>query len=299
MFVIFGASGKAGGVTAAILRKAGQSVRAVVRNTRQAEPLAAIGCETVTADLTDPGSVRAAIEGAHTVQVLCPVPTGVPDPESAMRKMIDVAADALCAAPPAHVLAISDYGAQLEAGTGITLLFHYLETRLAPLAGRLTLLRSAEHMQNWARVIPVALQNGAFPSLHQPLSKVFPTVSAHDVGSIAAELLLDAAQRSNQPRIVSVEGPRRVTVLDVARALSDVAGKNVKAFELPRGEWATAMRAAGLTESHARLITELHDAHNAGKIDIEAGMTERRFGTTTLPEVIASLLSAHGHAQAV
>lgn len=295
MFVIFGASGKVGRATVAALRKAGQPVRAVVRNAEQARPLASIGCEIATADLTDTESVKAAIAGAQAVQMLCPVPIGIPHPEPAMRHMIDVAADALCAAPPDHVLALSDYGAQWQAGTGITTLYHHLETRLAPLAARLTLLRSAEHMQNWERVIPIALQKGALPSLHHPLTKAFPTVSAFDVGAIAAALLRDPAPRSDRPRVVSVEGPERVTVLDVARALSRVSGKHVTAFELPRGEWAKTMLAAGMSENHARLITDLYDAHNAGKIDVEAGMSDRRFGTTTLPEVIASLLSAPGH----
>lgn len=177
------------------------------------------------------------------------------------------------------------------------MLYHHLESRLAPLASRLTLLRSAEHMQNWARMMPVALQKGVLPSLHHPLSKAFPTVSAFDVGSIAADLLRDGAPRSDRPRVVSIEGPERVTVLDAARALSRISGKDVTAFELPRGEWAATMLAAGMSENHAQLIIDLYDAHNAGKIDVEAGTGERLFGTTTLPEVIASLLSAQRHAR--
>lgn len=53
MYVIFGASGKVGSVTAAALRKAGRPVRAVVRDERQAQPLIAMGCEAAIADLTD------------------------------------------------------------------------------------------------------------------------------------------------------------------------------------------------------------------------------------------------------
>jgi uncharacterized protein YbjT (DUF2867 family) len=238
--------------------------------------------------------VRSAIEGAQAIQILCPVPVRDSDPESTMRRMADVAAEALRAAPHARVLALSDYGAELSHGTGITLLFNYLETRLHSLGGRLTLLRSAEHMQNWARVIPIALQQGILPSLHHPLTKTFPTVSAHDVGLVAAELLLDKP-RSDLPRIVSIEGPQRISADYVAQVLGEAGNAKITAIALPRGEWTATLLRAGLSDKHARLIAELFDAHNAGKIDVEDGTkTERRFGKTTLPEVIASLLATGG-----
>ncbi|WP_116139002.1 NAD(P)H-binding protein [Trinickia diaoshuihuensis] len=293
MFVIFGASGKVGSATVTALRKAGHRVRAVVRNERQAERFRAIGCETASADLTDLASVRAAIDGAHTVQMLCPIPEDDIDPESTMRKMAGVAADALRAAPDTRVVALSDYGAELDEGTGITMLFHYFETQLRPLGGRVTLLRSAEHMQNWARVIPTALQHGVLPSLHHPLSKSFPAVSAHDVGLAATELLLDD-RRSDRPRIVSIEGPERINTTDVARLLSEIGNATITAFALPRSEWTATLLRAGLTAKHAQLIADLYDAHNAGRIDIEdAAKRERRFGQTTLSEVISSLVAAH------
>jgi NAD(P)H dehydrogenase (quinone) len=310
MYVIFGASGNVGSVTAAALREAGKAVRAVVRDKRQAPRFTAMGCEAVVADLTDPHAVRSAIEGAYAVQMLCPVPATDTDSEAKMRQMIDVAADALHASPPAAVLALSDYGAERPEGTGITLLYRYLESCLTPLDTDLTLLRSAEHMENWARVIPAALAKGVLPSLHHPVTKVFPTVAARDVGAIAAKLLLTVDDRSdidavdkvrtngpndpnrpNRPRIVSVEGPRRISAVDVAQVLSEVANRNVTALALPRGEWRSTLLHAGLSENHTNLITELYDAHNDGKIDIEAGQTECLRGTTSLREVIAALLS--------
>jgi hypothetical protein len=62
------------------------------------------------------------------------------------------------------------------------------------------------------------------------------------------------------------------------------------AREAPRGEWAAMLEGAGLGEPHARLITDLYDAHNAGRIDVETDISERRFGATTLAEVLAAIL---------
>lgn len=293
MFVIFGASGKVGSVTAANLRKAGHRVRAVVRNGTQAQRFAALGCETVMADLADRRSVREAIKGADAVQMLCPLPARDSDPETTMRTLIDVAADALLAAPPRAVLALSDYGAELREGTGLTLIYHYLETRLKAIATHLTLVRSAEHMQNWAHQLPMMLDKGFLVSLHDPLNKPFPTVAAQDVGAIAAELLLDRIT-SKSPRIVSVEGPQRITVTEVARVLSEISQRNIPAVEFPRHQWSVALLQAGMSERRVKLVTDLYDAHNAGLIDVDANATERRFGTTTLMEVFASLLPAFG-----
>ena len=49
------------------------------------------------------------------------------------------------------------------------------------------------------------------------------------------------------------------------------------------------LRRGGLGESYAKLIVELFDAHNAGRIDV-APRSEVRPGTTDLREVIVSLL---------
>lgn len=292
MYVIFGASGKVGRATAIALRNAGRPVRAVMRQAKQGEALAKIGCEVVCADLTDPATVASAIKGATAVQILCPVPVGDADPASTMQRMIDVAADALRANPPPAVLALSDYGAELDRGTGLTRLFHLLEERLKQLPTHLTLLRSAEHVQNWAAMLPVMLATGRLPSLHCPLDRAFATVSTQDVGALAAELLLEVPS-TKAPRIVSVEGPRRVSLIEVARAFSTVVGREVVADAVPREAWAPMLQRAGLSENHTQLLTELYDAVNAGQIDVEKGVSEQRFGKTELTDAFTAMLAAH------
>ena len=291
MFVIFGASGKVGRSTVTALRQQGHAVRAVVRHAAQNEALTRIGCELVEANLDDEASIHRALDGAQAVQMLCPLPQRDPDPAGAMRRMIDTAASVLRAHPHLHVVALSDYGAELDADTGITMLFHHLEAAFNAAAPRLTLLRSAEHMQNWARVFPAALATGYLPSLHHPLDRTFPTVSAQDVGVVAAQLLTDR-WNEREARIVSVEGPRRYDANDVARILGDASGRAISAHALPRGEWSATLSRAGLNDNHAKLIVDLYDAQNAGRIDVEAG-TERRFGETELHDVFAALVSKH------
>nr|WP_282960415.1 NAD(P)H-binding protein [Burkholderia dolosa] len=293
VFVIFGASGHVGLSTVTALRDAGRPVRAVLRDARHRERFVELGCDVAIAELTDVRAVTAALDGAQAVQMLCPVPAADADPAATMMRVIDVAAGALAANPPPALVVLSDYGAELEGNTGITSLFHRVEQRLTTVPTHVTLLRSAEHLQNWARVLPVALSTGVLPSFHDPVDKAFPTVWAPDVGVAAARLLVERAERDGAPRIVSIEGPQRTTAQAIAQTLGALAGRTIAARALPHDAWMPTLLRAGLGERHAQLIVDLYDVHNAGRIDVEAGVSERLYGTTTPDDALARLLREH------
>jgi uncharacterized protein YbjT (DUF2867 family) len=292
MYVIFGASGKVGRSTAAALRREGRKVRAAVRNPAQGEALARLGCEVAIADLGDEASIRRALEGAQAVQMLCPVPYGSTAPAAEMRRVIETTARVLGDHPHLHVLALSDYGAELACGTGITMLYRELEAKFRETAPRLTLLRSAVHMQNWVRVLPFAMSDGLLATLQDPIDRRFPTVSASDVGIVAAQLLLDEPA-ADGVRIVSVEAAQRYSADDAARALGEVCGRDIGAYALPRGEWSAVLLQSGMNQDMAELVIETNEAQNDGRIDAEQG-TERRFGPTGLRDVLAELVAAAG-----
>ena len=274
-------------MTIAKLRAQGAQVRAVVRETSGRADLEALGCEIAFADLRDKDEIKNAIEGATAVQVICPVNARAKDAGSEMAETIDSITAALIAAHPETVLAISDYGAQVESGTGITMAFHYMEDRLSAVPGAVTFLRSAEHMQNWARVVKPALETGVLPSFHHPVSKIFPTIFAPDLGAIAADLLLQKPAGSNC-RVVHAEGPSRYSALDVAATLSAISGRQIVARELPEMDWTPTLTRAGISESYAKLVHELFVAHNSGRIDVEPG-GEVRLGTTELREAFRTI----------
>jgi NAD(P)H dehydrogenase (quinone) len=73
MFVILGATGKAGRTTIKKLRGQGAPVRGVVRKSSNTDDLRALGCEIALADLSDVDALKSAISGAEAVQVICPV----------------------------------------------------------------------------------------------------------------------------------------------------------------------------------------------------------------------------------
>jgi NAD(P)H dehydrogenase (quinone) len=291
MLAIIGGTGKVGRTTIASLRRVGRPVRAVVRDQAKADGLVALGCEVAEADLRDTVALADALKGASAVQVIMPIAARAVDASAEMRLSIEAIGLALEQTCPMTVLAISDYGAQLPSGTGVTSLFHAFEQRLRRLPCGLIILRSAEHMENWARLLASALQSGKLPSLHHPLAKLFPTVSAFDVGAVAAELLLTSTEQQAPARIVHVEGPRRYTPADVATVVSKLTGLGILAYELPRSEWRVALTRGGLSEGYAELIIELYDAHNADRIDAEQGIGEIRRGVIGLTDALRPLLS--------
>ncbi len=207
MFTIIGATGRIGGAAARDLRRRGRAVRAIVRDPGKAGALADSGCDIAVADIADTGALTTALRGTEGVLAIVPLNPSRGDAAVETRGLIDSLGRALEAARPPRTVAISDYGAQHPAGTGITVLFHDLEQRLGGLPG-IAFLRSAEHMQNWARSLRAATATGVLASLHHPLDKRFPTVSAPDVGRIAADLL---AAAEAPPRILHAEGPQRYT----------------------------------------------------------------------------------------
>jgi NAD(P)H dehydrogenase (quinone) len=285
MIVIFGATGKVGGAAAIELRRRGLEVKAVTREVTRGGPLAQIGCEIVEADLQDLPSIERAMQGADGVLVVCPPRLDADDLEADAQRTIEAIGAAIESTRPRAVVAISDYGAHVPAGTGITMIFHRMEARLRAASESITFLRSAEHMQNWLRQVPAARAHGVLPSLHHPITRQFPAVSALDVGVVAAEILATEAPRGG-PRVVHVEGPRRYSAADFAEAVARLVERPVVARELGRESWTRALAAGGLGASYAGLVAALQDAHNAGHIDVEPGVGEVRRGPTDLLEAL-------------
>jgi NAD(P)H dehydrogenase (quinone) len=284
MIVIFGATGKIGGAAARALRARGLQVKAVVREATKAQALRALGCEIALADLNDEGATAEAVAGAEATLVICPLQPSAADVSAEAQRIIDTLGAALTKARPQHIVAISDYGAQVPSGTGVTLILRRLEARLRSVPARVTFVRSAEHMQNWLRMLGLARSQGVLPSLHHPVERAFPTVSAYDVGALAAELLAAPSELAGAPRVIHAEGPHRYSAADVAAVYAQALERTVSAQALPRERWHDTL-AGRLGESYARLVCELQDAHNSGQIEVEPGGEVWR-GTTELASAL-------------
>lgn len=291
IFAVIGASGKVGYATSLALRNASVSVRAIVRHESKASPLRAMGCEIATADLHNPDTLAVAIRGAETVQVILPPSPQIQDPATDMRELIESIAVALEQVSPKRMLAISDYGAHVSHDIGMPSMLRAFEQRLTQLPGQKVFLRSAEHIQNWGRLVPVVMATGHLPSFHHPPNVLLPTISAVDLGKIAAGLLLKEVPSGDSVRVVHAEADQRYSDEDVARVLGQLLGKRVDVATVPREQWAKTLE-KGVSPTLAELLVKANDAINlGGLVDVEqAG--EIIYGSTKLSEALQEMLSA-------
>jgi uncharacterized protein YbjT (DUF2867 family) len=76
VILVTGATGFVGGHVVHALRQAGRPVRCLVRNRGRAGKLAALGCDLAEGDMTDPASLRSAVEGVDVVVHLVAIRQG-------------------------------------------------------------------------------------------------------------------------------------------------------------------------------------------------------------------------------
>lgn len=290
MYAIIGAAGKVGYATASALRQAGKPVRAILRSEKKAALLRDIGCEVALADIEDVQAMIQAIGEAACVQVIIPPAPQAEDTAKEMRNDIESLAAALEQVKPKRILAISDYGAHVTQDIGMPTMCRSLEQRISQLGGHKIILRSAEHMQNWARAIPAAAESGILRTFHDPVDVEHPTISASDVGLISAELLLRFdGELKDAIEIFHAEGPRRYSTTNVAATLSEILGQSIRTEIVPRSQWQQAFERV-MSPSLAELLIKANDAQNTGGlVDVEPGSQEVLYGSTELIDALRAL----------
>jgi uncharacterized protein YbjT (DUF2867 family) len=145
-------------------------------------------------------------------------------------------------------------------------------------------LRAAWFMENSAWDIASARQ-GVVPSFLQPLDKPFPMVAVRDVGALAAEML---QENWTGKRVVELEGPCRITPLQMANALSTVIGRPVHAEKVERDAWEALFRSQGMQNPGPRM--RMLDGFNEGWIEFKAGEAGSRKGETAFETAIRALV---------
>ncbi|KAI8415812.1 hypothetical protein FOFC_05439 [Fusarium oxysporum] len=124
-------------------------------------------------------------------------------------------------------------------------------------------------MQGWERVIPAVKESGTLQTVHYPVDKPLPTISALDLGPIAAHLLLRPLDKSD---------------VDVH------LGQSIETIIVPRAQWEEVFERV-MKPSLAELWIKANDAQNqGGLVDIGPDSNEVCFGTTMLFDALGQSL---------
>ncbi|WP_233888816.1 NmrA family NAD(P)-binding protein [Paraburkholderia flagellata] len=285
MYAITGITGKVGGAVARTLLAAGQPVRAVVRDAARARTWAERGCEVVTAGMDDAASLAAAFEGTQGVFILPPSDFDPSPGFPEARVVIDAVRAALESAAPEKVVCLSTIGAQATE-TNLLTQRTLMEQALSTLPMPVTFLRPGWFMENAAWDVAPARDTGTIPSFLQPLDKPVPMVATADVGRVAAQLLLE---RWRGVRVVELEGPRRVTPIDIAETFAGILGHAVRAEVVQRDTWEALFRSQGMKEPSPRM--RMLDGFNEGWITFEGEDADIVKGEVELETVLRDLVS--------
>jgi uncharacterized protein YbjT (DUF2867 family) len=287
MYVVAGVTGNTGSVAAGLLLARGHAVRVLLHRETHADAWRRRGAEVAIVALDDAAALARAFAGASGAHVLIPPAYGASDMLAVQRAIGDAIAEAVGASGIPHVVLLSSLGAQHAEGNGPIRSLHYAEAAIGKVARKLTVVRAAYFLENWAAVLGEARANGVLYSFLTP-GRAIPMVATRDIGRAAAEALLDPAPGS---RLVELFGPQDWTPEDIARDIAGELGREVRVQGLPLEAVVPTFTAQGMANGVPQLFRELIEGLNRGHVAEEGGRAIARFGTLRPGEVLGPLLT--------
>lgn len=227
VILVTGATGHQGGAALRHLHDRGFSCRALTRDTARpaAHRLMGNGVEVARGDMEDPASLTRALDGVHGVfAVQTPFEAGI---EAEVRQGINL----VDAAKRSRITQfVYSSVASADRRTGIP---HFdskfrVEEHLRGAGMRYTIVRPTFFMENWMSVRE-SIQSGELALPLDPETRL-QMVAVTDIGATVAAAFEHPGKW--QDRVFEIAGDE-LTMSDVTRALSRVAGRDVRYRKVP------------------------------------------------------------------
>lgn len=111
-------------------------------------------------------------------------------------------------------------------------------------------------------------------------------VSTTDIGSLAAEALLDGPRGE---RVLELSGPRDLTPQDIAAVISKLLARTIQLVEAPLEAVVPTFTSFGISSDIAELFRQMYEGIRAGRVSFEGGKAEARRGSTSAEETLRQL----------
>jgi uncharacterized protein YbjT (DUF2867 family) len=252
VILVTGATGKVGSETVRLLGVDHVRVRAFVRTSEKAVPLATGGAEVAIGDLDDAASIDAALTDVTTVVLVTP---GNPAQEIAV-------VDAAVRAGVRHVVYLTSK-ASLDAPIERRRWHAQVEAALAESGLGHTLLRSNAYMQNALALAPVIAATGAFAS--SAADGRMGMVDTRDVAAVAASIATDPEPHAGNT--YRLTGPTAISYSEVAQTLTELLDRPVSFDSISPDDERSRMIARGVPEPVATMNAQAFALNATGDAD--------------------------------
>lgn len=279
-----GSTGNVGQPLVKLLVSAGHEVTVITSNSERRNAIEALGARAAVGTISDPEFLTNAFTGADAVFTMTPPAMGTNIIEN-IAQAGNAYAEAIRTSGVQRVVMLSSIGAELAEGTGPIKAVHRVEQSFRQLQGvDLTILRSGYFFYNFFRDIPMIRNQHVLLNNYNGADKL---LFAHpkDIAAAIAEELQTTGSGIEVKYMVS----DILTGDEVAAALGEAIGMaDLRWLAVPDAELEQGMRAAGLPQELAGLITEMGRATREGLVtaDFFESAAEVR-GRTKLAEFAA------------
>lgn len=267
MILVSGPTGHVGAPLLEELAGGGDTVRALVRRPETAEQVRAAGAEPVTADLDDPASLSAALEGVDRAFLLATASERQVEQERAF-------VDAAKAAGVSHLVKLSVIGADPRARARFGAAHGQVEGIIREAGVPFTFLRPNDFFQNALNDAPSIAADGRF---YYPVPDArMSSIDARDIAAVAAAALDDPDTHGGET--YTLTGAAATSRADNAKVIGEVLGKPVEVVQVSRDDARGAMLGVGVPEYTVDGLVELFDIYEKGYAAAVSPDVERVLG---------------------
>jgi len=286
MYVVTGATGHTGSVIAKRLLAQGKEVRVVGRSTERLSSLVSLGAEPFAADVSNKEAITSAFSGADAAYVMIPPDLANPDYAAYQDKVIEAIASALNKGAPAHVVALSSFGADKPDKTGPIAGLHRMEERLKRISGLNALyVRAGYFMENTFPQAGVIQQMGTTAGPLNADLKI-PMIATRDIGIFAANELLRLEFRGHETQ--ELLGQRDLSMTEATTVIGKAIGKpELQYRQITYDQFRGVLMQMGASQAIADMFVEMSEALNSGHVRALEARSQRNTTPTSYEQFVA------------
>ncbi|HVK03459.1 MAG TPA: SDR family oxidoreductase [Armatimonadaceae bacterium] len=258
MILVAGATGTVGGEVVRALKAmpagGAAAFRALVRRSEAVREMKARGVDAVLGDLSDPQEMAAALAGVERLFL-------VSSPSERLVEIESAAADAAKAAGVRQIVKLSGLGSGGDSEVAFMRSHRAVEEHVEGLGVPYVFLRPNSFFQNFLGNAGTIRAQSAFYAPAGDARVSF--VDAADIGAVAARVLTDPVE-AHAGRAYDVTGIEALSHDDIARAFSDLLGREIRYVSVEDAAAREGMIGLGVPEWQADAVVALYRSYRTG-----------------------------------